>query len=141
MRISDWSSDVCSSDLWWSGKQYDKDIDREVRVLRHAQSIDEDRKTFPRVGWGIPADVTWNEDRGRCDWLRQWWFAGNHSDVGGSYPESESRLSDIALRWMADELKEALGDHVHIVEERLFTSPDPSSEERRVGKGCVRPGR
>src|SRR3546814_18067211 len=111
MRISDWSSDVCSSDLWWSGKQYDKDIDREVRVLRHAQSIDEDRKTFPRVGWGIPADVTWNEDRGRCDWLRQWWFAGNHSDVGGSYPESESRLSDIALRWMADELKEALGDH------------------------------
>src|SRR3546814_9580871 len=26
---------------------------------------------------------------------------------------------------MADELKEALGDHVHIVEERLFTSPDP----------------
>src|SRR3546814_10569164 len=25
----------------------------------------------------------------------------------------------------SDLLKEALGDHVHIVEERLFTSPDP----------------
>src|SRR3546814_10219447 len=109
MRISDWSSDVCSSDLWigdagpwwlkvtalgvaiwlawrfvrdylplrffipddvtalpiwhprrwlaglrhahiawWSGKHYDKYIDREVRFLRHAQSIDEDRNTFPR---------------------------------------------------------------------------------------------
>ncbi|PAY03388.1 hypothetical protein CK489_39740 [Bradyrhizobium sp. UFLA03-84] len=29
------------------------------------------------------------------------WFAGNHSDVGGSYPESETRLSDISLGWMA----------------------------------------
>jgi hypothetical protein len=28
------------------------------------------------------------------------WFAGNHSDVGGSYPENEARLSDIALDWM-----------------------------------------
>jgi hypothetical protein len=28
------------------------------------------------------------------------WFAGVHSDVGGSYPEPESQLSKIALRWM-----------------------------------------
>jgi T6SS, Phospholipase effector Tle1-like, catalytic domain len=28
------------------------------------------------------------------------WFAGVHSDVGGSYPESESQLSQIALKWM-----------------------------------------
>jgi hypothetical protein len=25
-----------------------------------------------------------------------------HSDIGGSYPENESRLSDIALQWMSD---------------------------------------
>ncbi|MBW6525257.1 DUF2235 domain-containing protein [Sphingomonas sp. RHCKR7] len=31
------------------------------------------------------------------------WFAGNHSDIGGSYPESKSQLSDIALGWMLDE--------------------------------------
>ena len=37
------------------------------------------------------------------DWLIQRWFAGNHSDIGGSYPETESRLSDIALQWMAKE--------------------------------------
>ncbi|WP_420969397.1 phospholipase effector Tle1 domain-containing protein [Bradyrhizobium sp. B120] len=29
------------------------------------------------------------------------WFAGSHSDVGGSYPENEARLSDISLCWMA----------------------------------------
>ena len=34
------------------------------------------------------------------DWLDQVWFAGNHSDIGGSYAENESRLSDIALDWM-----------------------------------------
>lgn len=33
----------------------------------------------------------------------QIWFAGNHSDVGGSYAEPESRLSDIALAWMAEQ--------------------------------------
>ncbi|WP_245452667.1 DUF2235 domain-containing protein [Bradyrhizobium sp. C9] len=29
------------------------------------------------------------------------WFAGNHSDVSGSYPENEARLFDISLGWMA----------------------------------------
>ncbi|MHC2331961.1 hypothetical protein ACVIW0_001250 [Bradyrhizobium sp. USDA 4454] len=29
------------------------------------------------------------------------WFAGNHFDVDGSYPENETRLSDISLSWMA----------------------------------------
>jgi hypothetical protein len=37
------------------------------------------------------------------DRLVQRWFAGNHSDIGGSYPEPESRLSDIALRWMCEQ--------------------------------------
>ena len=32
--------------------------------------------------------------------FKQVWFAGSHSDIGGSYPETESRLSDIALAWM-----------------------------------------
>ncbi len=31
------------------------------------------------------------------------WFAGNHSDIGGSYPETESRLSDNALWWMVEQ--------------------------------------
>lgn len=35
--------------------------------------------------------------------LRHWFFAGNHSDVGGSYPEPEFRLSDVALEWMCRE--------------------------------------
>jgi Uncharacterized alpha/beta hydrolase domain (DUF2235) len=37
------------------------------------------------------------KDVSGIQWFEQVWFTGNHSDVGGSYPENESRLSDIAL--------------------------------------------
>jgi len=40
-----------------------------------------------------------------AEWFQQIWFAGNHSDIGGSYPEDESRLSDVSLKWMIEELK------------------------------------
>ncbi len=119
---------------WWSGKHYDRYIDREVPFLRHALSVDEDRRKFPRVGWGRPVDLKWHEDRGRKDWLKQVWFAGNHSDVGGSYPESESRLSDIALRWMLEELEVASPGRVQVRDDLLRTWPDPRGlqhDERR----------
>lgn len=109
---------------WWSGKNYDRYIDREVRYLRHALAIDEARKSFPRVPWGRPEDYKWYTDQGISDWLVQVWFAGNHSDIGGSYPEEESRLSDIALQWMIDELRKTIPG-VQIRTEILVTSPDP----------------
>jgi hypothetical protein len=122
-----WVSGLWHSHIaWWTGKYYDRYVDREIAYLRHAQSIDEDRFRFPRVGWGLSADVTWNEQRGKMDWLIPMWFAGNHSDIGGSYPEEESRLSDIALEWMIDEVGAALGTSVTILRERLVTSPDPA---------------
>ena len=105
---------------WWSGKNYDRYIDKEVRFLRHAISIDEARTKFPRVGWGRSEDVLWNSEQGNKDWLRQVWFAGNHSDIGGSYPEEESRLSDISLQWMVDELVTAMPD-LKLRRELLYT--------------------
>jgi len=109
---------------WWSGKYYDRYVDREIPQLRHALSIDEARADFPRVGWGRSKDVAWNNEKGNPNWLTQVWFAGNHSDIGGSYPEEESRLSDITLQWMVDELKAAVPT-VKIRQELLVTSPDP----------------
>ena len=44
--------------------------------------------------------------------------------MGGSYPEEESRLSDIALDWMVAELKECVPE-VQIREDILVRSPDP----------------
>jgi hypothetical protein len=83
----------------WRFKHYDQFLDRRVRYARQAIAIDEKRKDFALVGWGRYQDM----EGATHDWLVQKWFAGNHSDIGGSYPETESRLSDIALRWMTKE--------------------------------------
>ncbi len=65
---------------------------------RHAVSIDE-RRCFFR-------DNLWGEALPGQDVL-QVWFAGVHSDVGGSYPSAESALSNKALTWMLDEAEKA----------------------------------
>jgi uncharacterized protein (DUF2235 family) len=58
---------------------------------RHAVSIDERRCYFVNNLWGPPLV-------GQT--VKQVWFAGVHSDVGGSYAEQQSGLSKIALEWM-----------------------------------------
>jgi hypothetical protein len=65
------------------------------------------------------------------DWLDQVWFAGNHSDVGGSYPENEARLSDISLGWMLHAAvnlpdgKTPTGNGIKVDERYLQLNPDP----------------
>jgi uncharacterized protein (DUF2235 family) len=81
---------------------YDKSLNKRVQYARHAIAIDETRLDFDRVPWASANDAP-TKVEGKPEWLKQWWFVGNHSDIGGSYPEDESRLSDIALQWMADE--------------------------------------
>jgi len=88
----------------WSGKHFDRLISKSVKYARHAISIDENRADFPRLAWGWGKGVTPPaEVEGQVKPFIQLWFAGNHSDIGGSYPESESRLSDNALQWMVEE--------------------------------------
>ncbi|EAU93126.2 hypothetical protein CC1G_12661 [Coprinopsis cinerea okayama7 len=54
--------------------------------------------------------------------LKQCWFAGAHSDVGGGYKEHD--LADIALTWMAAHV----GDILAIDTEYLFHLPQPVAE-------------
>lgn len=107
----------------WSKKNYDRFLDNKVRFARHAVSIDENRESFPRVGWGSKEDGERNANL-KPAWFKQVWFAGNHSDIGGSYPEAESRLSDITLSWMVSEIKEAIPS-IKIRNDLLVTSPNP----------------
>jgi uncharacterized protein (DUF2235 family) len=79
---------------------YDKHLDNAVWYARHAMSIDENRADFARVEWGSTKNSGPPRPETYPDWLDQIWFAGVHSDIGGSYAENESRLSDIALEWM-----------------------------------------
>lgn len=80
-----------------------------VHTFRHAISIDEKRRLFRLNHWRDPQvfrpdprikDVTVEQD------IRQVWFAGVHSDVGGGYPEVESALSKYPLLWMIEQAKE-----------------------------------
>jgi Uncharacterized alpha/beta hydrolase domain (DUF2235) len=79
---------------------YDKHLDNAVWYARHALSIDENRADFARVQWASSKNAGPPRPDNYPDWLQQIWFAGVHSDIGGSYGENESRLSDIALAWM-----------------------------------------
>lgn len=60
--------------------------------------------------------------------FRQVWFAGNDSDIGGNYPENESRLSDIMLDWMKTFITKELPDEAtRIVVNDDLLRPYPSS--------------
>jgi hypothetical protein len=65
-----------------------------IKTGRHAVSIHEQRCYYQDNLWGHSYP---DQD------IRQVWFCGVHSDVGGSYPEKESGLSKIALEWMIAE--------------------------------------
>jgi uncharacterized protein (DUF2235 family) len=116
---------------------YDYDLNRNVGYARHAISIDEDRKNFQRVPWYSTKEAS--RDTYGIQWFEQVWFAGNHSDIGGSYPENESRLSDIALDWM---LKWAtvIPGGLKYDERVLQLSPYPEGmqhDEVRTGFGVI----
>ena len=85
-----------------------------IAVGRHAISIDERRCYYRDKLWGDPFQP--GEPGYRVDQdIRQVWFAGVHSDVGGSYPEPQGGLSKLALEWM---LQEAVQFGLRIYESR-----------------------
>jgi uncharacterized protein (DUF2235 family) len=63
----------------------------DLSIGRHAMAIDERRCFFRQNLWSAPLP---GQD------IKQVWFAGVHSDIGGGYPESESGLAKISLEWM-----------------------------------------
>jgi Uncharacterized alpha/beta hydrolase domain (DUF2235) len=90
------------------------------------------------VKWGgssLPPDRP-----GEPDIFQQIWFAGNHADIGGSYPETESRLSDVSLQWMVDFITKELPAEARVDVDldymTLYPSPDGMMhDECMVGIG------
>ncbi|MBB3902819.1 DUF2235 domain-containing protein [Methylobacterium brachythecii] len=75
-------------------------VNRSVSVVRHAVAIDERRRFFrPNL---------WSDDGtdGSATDVKQVWFAGVHSDVGGGYPIKDNALSALPLEWMVREAME-----------------------------------
>jgi uncharacterized protein (DUF2235 family) len=119
---------------------YDKHFAKDVRYARHLQSIDEGRSDFKRVPWGGSGTVLEPDRKDEPEQFDQIWFAGNHADIGGSYPENESRLSDIALKWMVDFIALKLPEASRVIVDpdllRLYPSSDGMMhDECMVGIG------
>jgi uncharacterized protein (DUF2235 family) len=81
---------------------HDVQLSGQVRRARHALAIDETRLKFAPTLWEAPENSADATEDAR---VKQVWFEGAHSDVGGGY--RETGLSDTALLWMAREAHEA----------------------------------
>jgi uncharacterized protein (DUF2235 family) len=119
---------------------YDRHFAKDVRYARHLQSIDEGRKDFKRVSWGGSGTVLEPDRKDEPEQFDQIWFAGNHADIGGSYPENESRLSDITLKWMVEFIARKIPEAWRVIVDpdllRLYPSADGMMhDECMVGVG------
>lgn len=75
-----------------------------MKIGRHTVSIDERRCFYRDNLWGTPYMVGEGEYRfDQPQDIKQVWFSGVHSDVGGGYPEPQSGLSKLTLEWMLRE--------------------------------------
>lgn len=123
-------------------KFYDLHLDNAVWYARHAMSIDEDRADFARVPWGSARNTGPARPDSYPEWMQQIWFAGVHSDIGGSYAENESRLSDITLDWMVHAATNLPDDNsldgngIKVDRKFLYLTPDargPQHDAREPG--------
>jgi uncharacterized protein (DUF2235 family) len=93
-----------------------------VRHVRHAVSIDERRSMFQPNLW-LAKPATGGTDPVP---LKQVWFAGVHSDVGGGYSDTESGLAKIALEWMVAEAESCGLRFDTAKRQAVFTPPKPT---------------
>ena len=77
-----------------------------IRKGRHAMSVDERRCYFQQNPWGSPLPPEDTPALAAIDERQdivQAYFAGVHSDVGGSYRQDESAPALDAFRWILEE--------------------------------------
>ena len=94
-------------DKWiWPLSMPNYQLSPKVDIARHALALDDERDTFHPLVWDEAHEreltAAGTIQLGR---LRQVWFAGMHSDVGGGYPDDA--LSYVSLDWMLREACDA----------------------------------
>lgn len=105
-----------------------------VLTVRHALAIDEHRKFFEQTNWGgLDPDPEDPEHECKCPIRRQnvreVWFAGDHSDVGGGHEDSHNGLAQISLQWMLKESIHAAPSHPNDTLSLLLRNEDLLSQK------------
>ncbi|KAL8861658.1 MAG: hypothetical protein Q9178_001859 [Gyalolechia marmorata] len=74
---------------------YDTSLDNCIENAYQALALDENRSAF--------SPAVWEKLQGNTTNLRQVWFPGVHSNIGGGYPDQG--LANITLAWMMSQLE------------------------------------
>jgi uncharacterized protein (DUF2235 family) len=109
---------------WFQHKFHNTNLCPCVSRGCHALAIDDERLTFHPTVWSEPNPR-----------VQQVWFAGMHSDVGGSYAETD--LSDISLQWM---VRHALDEGLLLYQNHKVTGapkPEGVMHDSREGFGAL----
>lgn len=74
----------------------DTKVERNIENAFQALALDEHRRPYAPTIWEKPEGQKWPKI------LKQTWFPGVHSDIGGSYPDTD--LANLTLCWMVSQL-------------------------------------
>ena len=99
---------------WLRHRFHDLRLSDSVENARHALAIDDERLTFH--------PTLWDRELADHQTMKQVWFCGMHTDIGGGYAEQE--LSDIPLTWMISEAKRC-GLRIYS-QHKVILNPDPN---------------
>lgn len=135
-----WASKVIDRIPGMKHRFHDLRLSPSVVHAYHGLALDDRRTTFHPLLWDPIEDE--QEDRAgqrrgveplACETLRQVWFLGMHTDVGGGYPSSH--LSDIPLVWMTHmAVQKGLLIHPgHSV--GIHEDPNGTIHDSRAGRG------
>jgi uncharacterized protein (DUF2235 family) len=111
---------------WFRHRFHNLRLSDSVTHARHAIAIDDERRTFHPMLW----------DRELKDYqtMKQIWFCGMHSDIGGGYKTQE--LSDIPLVWMITE-SQRFGLRIY-PRHKEEINPDPNGKMHDSRSGISR---
>src|SRR5450755_353225 len=109
-------------------------LSHKVRRARHALSLDDERTTFH------PLRFDQSDPRppghGEPEQIKEVWFAGVHSDVGGGYPDGT--LSYVPLVWMAEQVESDLRFQPGRIDHfRVYQSAIGPMHDSRGGAGVM----
>ncbi|KAF2267993.1 hypothetical protein CC78DRAFT_456008, partial [Lojkania enalia] len=104
---------------------YDTKLSNNIENAFQALALDERRAAF--------SPAVWEKPEGNRTTLRQVWFPGVHSNIGGGYEDQE--LANITLAWMMSQL----GQFLDLREDYLFEQADDNDKYYRNRGQSIRP--
>lgn len=95
---SDTLAKMLDSLFYISFREHDNLLNESVESACHALSIDDQRRVFEPVLWRENPELEDDENSNDHQRIKQVWFSGVHSNVGGGYPRQGMAWN--ALEWM-----------------------------------------